>query len=155
MITFTWIYKKSPRQSDTAGNIEKENLAGSFKGLSYYFIYVVNILTNHGILQTLFITTTSISNSMNKFILLAIGDYSPFSRHSFRILAGGLLLASLVLVNSYSSIVMSSLTVPIRNPAVNSLEDLVDNEDVSLIIQKDVILGTLILVLTNDYKAND
>ena len=84
-----------------------------------------------------------------------VGDYSPYVKHSFRMLTGGLLLASLVLVNLYSSIVMSSLTVPIRNPAVNSLEDLVDNKDVSLIIQKDVILGTLILVLTNDYKAND
>lgn len=75
-----------------------------------------------------------------------IGDYTPYSQLSFRILAGGLLLASLVLVNSYSSIVMSSLTVPIRNPAVNSLQDLVDNKDVSLIIQKDVIIGTIILV---------
>ena len=84
------------------------------------------------------------------FLFKNLGDYSPYMQQSFRILAAGLLLASLVLVNSYSSIVMSSLTVPIKNPPVNSLEDLVERKDVSLIINKNLAIGISILVKIGD-----
>lgn len=59
---------------------------------------------------------------------------------------GCLLLATLVLVNSYSSIVVSSLTLPTLTPAVNSFEDLVSNDEVFLILTKTVVIGQIILV---------
>ena len=68
------------------------------------------------------------------------------SRHSFRILAGFWLLAGIVLVNSYSGIVISSLTVPKMKPAVESLDDLAVNEDVGLILRLDTPIGQQILV---------
>lgn len=79
-------------------------------------------------------------------LILLTGMYIPYAQHSFRLLVGGLLLAALVLVNSYSSIVVSSLTVPVMTPVINSFEDLASNKRVSLLIRKDIILGQFILV---------
>ena len=72
--------------------------------------------------------------------------YMPHNQHSFRILIGGWLLAAMVLVNSYSSIVVSSLTLPKMKPAVNSFEDLAANNEVSLILREDLVVGQEILV---------
>ena len=63
------------------------------------------------------------------------------SRQSFRILAGFWLLAGIVLVNSYSSIVISSLTIPKMKPAVETLDDLAVNENVGLILRLDTPIG--------------
>ena len=68
------------------------------------------------------------------------------SRQSFRILAGFWLLAGIVLVNSYSSIVISSLTIPKMKPAVETLDDLAVNENVGLILRLDTPIGGQILV---------
>lgn len=74
------------------------------------------------------------------------GAYTPYYYYSFRILVGCWLLGALVLVNSYSSIVVSSLTVPKLQPAVNSFQDLVSNGEVTLISQKSVVITQIILV---------
>ena len=74
------------------------------------------------------------------------GDYLPYYQYSFRILVGFWLLAALVLVNSYSSIVVSSLTVPKMKPAINSFEDLAASKEVSLVLRKDIVISQQILV---------
>lgn len=75
-----------------------------------------------------------------------IGLFSPFTKHSFRILAGCWLLAALVLVNSYSSIVVSSLTLPKMKPAIESFEDLAASEEVTIVLRTDFAISKEILV---------
>ena len=64
----------------------------------------------------------------------------------------------MVLVNSYSSIVISSLTVPKMKPSIDSLEDLAASEDVDVVLRSDVSTGVQILVtvtliiLFHDFK---
>lgn len=72
--------------------------------------------------------------------------YTYYQQYSFRILAAVWLLASLVLVNSYSSTVVSSLTVPLKNPPINSFEELAESNDVALVVNKETIIGKQILV---------
>lgn len=79
-------------------------------------------------------------------ISILIGIYINYAQHSFRILAAVWLLASLVLVNSYSSIVVSSLTISLKTPPVNSFEDLAVNKDVALILHPDFVISKQILV---------
>ena len=72
--------------------------------------------------------------------------YTPFAKHSFRILAGCWLLAAFVLVNSYSSIVVSSLTLPKMKPTIESFEDLAASEEVSILLHTDFAISKEILV---------
>lgn len=77
-----------------------------------------------------------------------IGIYLAVGRlFSFRILVGAWLLVAFVLVNSYSSTVVSYLTLPRRKPAINSLEDLAADESVGIILQTDTLVGQRILVI--------
>ena len=76
------------------------------------------------------------------------GCRERIQRNAFRILAGfWLLIAAMVLVNSYSSIVISSLTVPKMKPSIDSLEDLAASEDVDVVLRSDVSTGEQILVI--------
>ena len=76
------------------------------------------------------------------------GCRERIQRNAFRILAGfWLLIAAMVLVNSYSSIVTSSLTVPKMKPSIDSLEDLAASEDVDVVLRSDVSTGEQILVI--------
>ena len=61
-------------------------------------------------------------------------------------LLGFWLLAAIVLVNSYSSTVVSSLTVPRMMPSITSLEALAASKDVSILTKKDTAIGQQILV---------
>ena len=86
----------------------------------------------------------------NNVILGITGCRERIQRNSFRILAGFWLLAAMVLVNSYSSIVISSLTVPKMKrlkPSIDSLEDLAASEDVDVVLRSDVSTGEQILVI--------
>lgn len=78
--------------------------------------------------------------------VIFVGMYTPFAIHSFRILAGCWLLATSVLVYGYSSTVVAALTVPKMKPAVNTFEDLVESQDVSLLIRGDLVVGQQIMV---------
>ena len=60
-------------------------------------------------------------------------------------LVGFWLLAAIVLVNSYSSTVVSSLTVPRMMPSITSLEALAAN-DVFILTRKDTAIVQQILV---------
>lgn len=161
MSGFSWIYqhdvqnKKWQRNTNQFENTYKSGtsvmekislLEQVINSLSYYGVYIVNILTNHG----KFLEINSNKNSKDDVVFFHNGDqkgiYIPYAQHSFRILAGCWLLAGLVLVNSYSSIVVSSLTVPTMKPAVNSFEDLITNEEVTMILRKDLAISGLILV---------
>ncbi|XP_046635987.1 glutamate receptor ionotropic, delta-2-like isoform X2 [Daphnia pulicaria] len=80
--------------------------------VSYYMIYVFNIMTNQG-------------------------NMIHVSRLSFRILVGSWLLVATVLVYSYSSTVVSHLTIVVTKPHINSLEDLAASKDVELLLLAD------------------
>ena len=60
-------------------------------------------------------------------------------------LIGVWVLVATVLVNSYSSTVISYLTVPKMKPPINTFEDLVANEDVELILLADTMTKKQIL----------
>lgn len=66
------------------------------------------------------------------------------SKASFIIGVGCWLLGASVLVYGYSSIVVSSITLPNQMPAVNTLEDVAAHPDVSLIIRTDTYIGIVI-----------
>lgn len=58
------------------------------------------------------------------------------------------LLIATVLVNSYSSTIISYLTVPRMKPPINTFEDLAASQDVSLVLLADNVIGQHILVYT-------
>lgn len=70
------------------------------------------------------------------FIFIA-GNMIHVSRLSFRILVGSWLLVATVLVYSYSSTVVSHLTIVVTKPHINSLEDLAASKDVGLLLLAD------------------
>jgi hypothetical protein len=70
------------------------------------------------------------------FIFIA-GNMIHVSRLSFRILVGSWLLVATVLVYSYSSTVVSHLTIVVTKPHINSLEDLAASKDVELLLLAD------------------
>lgn len=118
--------------------------------ISYYTVYIANIFTNHGKYNISCISQirvlTKKDDLYNNMVKTLIGMYTPFAQYSFRILSGALLLTSLVLVNSYSSIVVSSLTVSVMEQAINSFEDLAASKSVFLLLRKDIAIGRKILV---------
>lgn len=75
----------------------------------------------------------------------------------FLVGVGSWLLAASVLVYGYSSIVVSSITLPNQMPTVNSLEDVVSHPDVSLIVRTDTYIGSLVntvgFVIYYDYLS--
>jgi hypothetical protein len=52
----------------------------------------------------------------------------------------------MVLVNSYTGIVTSSLTTPKLKPSINSFKDLAESKEVVLVLRSDTALGDQILV---------
>jgi hypothetical protein len=67
-------------------------------------------------------------------------------RFSFRILVGVWLLIATVLVNSYSSTVISYLTVPKMKPPINTFDDLAISEEVELVLLADNVITMQIMV---------
>ncbi|EFX69521.1 hypothetical protein DAPPUDRAFT_258444 [Daphnia pulex] len=85
--------------------------------------------------------------------LISTDSTEAFDRNSFRILAGFWLLGAMVLVNSYSGIVISSLTVPKMMPPIETLDDLAASKDVEIIVRHDTLIGEQILqAKTGVYK---
>lgn len=68
------------------------------------------------------------------------------NRDSFRIMAAFCLMVSTVLVNSYSGTLTSSLTVTKFKPAINSLEDLANQEKIVLTNNAQSVMTETILV---------
>lgn len=78
----------------------------------------------------------------------------PYSRNSFRILAGTWFLIALVLVNSYAGILITALTVPTMEPVIDTLEDMAarKQDGITLAVNVDSVLGRTILVCNFDVK---
>ncbi|XP_045035563.1 glutamate [NMDA] receptor subunit 1 isoform X3 [Daphnia magna] len=92
--------------------------------LGSHLIYVINIMTNQG-------------------------GSEAFSYFSFRVLAGIWVLCATVLVNSYTGIVISSLTTPKTKPSVDSFEDLAASSDTEIVLRHDTFIGEQILQATS------
>ena len=75
-----------------------------------------------------------------------IGGREVNSRLSFRVLAGVWVLCAMVLVNSYTGIVTSSLTTPKMKPSIDSFEDLVASKETGIVLRSDTAMGVQILV---------
>lgn len=65
---------------------------------------------------------------------------------SFIVFVSFWILGVSVLVYGYISVIMSSLTVPLFDPAVNSFEDLVKSKDVAPLLRIDMYFGIRIMV---------
>ena len=61
-------------------------------------------------------------------------------------MAGFWALVGMVLVNCYSGIIISSLTVPKTKPAVESYQGLAKSEDVDVLLRSDTIFAQQMLV---------
>jgi len=68
------------------------------------------------------------------YSILFSGNTIIISRFSFRILVGVWLLVATVLVYSYSSTVVSHLTIVFMKPHINTLEDLAASKDVEILL---------------------
>ena len=78
--------------------------------------------------------------------MLITGGREAYSRLSFRVLAGVWVLCAMVLVNSYTGIVTSSLTTPKMKPSIASLEELAASKEIGVVLRSDVSTGVQILV---------
>ena len=74
------------------------------------------------------------------------GGREIFERNSFRIVVGFWLLGAMVLVNCYSGIVISSLTVPKMKPSIESFEDVLASKEVDIVIRYETSIGDQIMV---------
>nr|CAH0107515.1 unnamed protein product [Daphnia galeata] len=72
-----------------------------------------------------------------------------YSRLSFRVLAGVWVLCAMVLVNSYTGIVTSSLTTPKMKPSIDSFEDLAASKETGIVLRSDTAMGVQILEATS------
>lgn len=79
-----------------------------------------------------------------------IGGREAFRRGSFRLLTGVWVLCAMVLVNSYTGIVTSSLTTPKMKPSIDTLEELAASKEIGVVLRSDVSTGVQILV--NAYR---
>ncbi|XP_057378523.1 glutamate receptor ionotropic, delta-2-like [Daphnia carinata] len=77
------------------------------------------------------------------------GGRETFGYYSFRVLAGIWVLCATVLVNSYTGIVISSLTTPKTKPSIDSFEDLAASSDTQIVLRHDTSIGELILEATS------
>ncbi|EFX85981.1 hypothetical protein DAPPUDRAFT_98390 [Daphnia pulex] len=131
MTVFTWLYSRRRRPVntvDTTGNTELKNVLSVQRSIlpfiGSHMIYVINTMTNQG--------------------------GREFSSHtSFRVLAGAWVLCAMVLVNSYTGIVTSSLTTPKLKPPMNTLEELAASNEVKIVIRSDTSTGVQILQATS------
>ncbi|XP_046454085.1 ionotropic receptor 93a-like isoform X2 [Daphnia pulex] len=126
MTLFTWFYNRQRWNNlGSATAIQKS----VFNYFSSHMIYVINIMTNQGCQEA-------------------------FSRTSFRLLTGVWVLCAMVLVNSYTGIVTSSLTTPKMKPSIGSLEELAASRDIGVLIRHDTSIGEQILKATSGvYKV--
>ncbi|XP_046657326.1 glutamate receptor ionotropic, kainate glr-3-like isoform X4 [Daphnia pulicaria] len=144
MTLFTWFYNRQRWNNLGSATVETElnnepnsnrhKRSGSihksvFNNFSSHMIYVINIMTNQGCQEA-------------------------FSRTSFRLLTGVWVLCAMVLVNSYTGIVTSSLTTPKMKPSIGSLEELAASKDIGVLIRHDTSIGEQILKATSGvYKV--
>lgn len=145
-------YEKFANQSTRHGtdSMLKANEPESFSSLLGSFtMYIIDVLTNHGISNDTF--------EFNRYLLRfsgTAGDYHLKYTYiaSFTIFLAFWLLGISVLIFSYTSIVVSSLTSPRMKPSINSYEDLANSQEVALILRTDLVPMKRILVCFTDYR---
>ena len=91
-------------------------------------------------------THTLNSMVLNMDSCLVIGCREGNSRHSFRLVAGVWVLVGMVMVNSFSGTLISSLTVPKMKPSIKTFQDLAASQDVEIVLRDDTGIGNQILV---------
>lgn len=164
MTLFSRCYKYSPM-----GRTLQYRNKSLFDEIGFQTIYLMNILTNQGetreckCFQDTF-SAGCVSSLICMYCIPAhfcyswtisslimqtcwfLGGREAYERNSFRILAGFWVLGAMILVNSYSGTVISSLTLPISLPPIRTLEDLVESREVSLIGRSDLYIYQKIMV---------
>ncbi|XP_046454942.1 glutamate receptor 3-like [Daphnia pulex] len=132
MTVFTWIYNYRftnttngrKMESNMKSDHDESHSKSIFTFIGSHMIYVINTMTNQG-----------------------GSEFS--SRTSFRVLAGAWVLCAMVLVNSYTGIVTSSLTTPKMKPPINTMEDLAASQEVNIVLRSDTSTGIQILQATS------
>jgi len=79
---------------------------------------------------------------MRTNVIINKGDWSRWKQLSFRILLGSWCVAAFVLVNAYSTTLISNLTAPKLTPVARSYEDVASPnppKNVKLIVEKNEI----------------
>ena len=76
------------------------------------------------------------------------GVRSPFKRSTLRIAGGVWLLLMTVLIYSYSSLLISSMTAPQTTPPMETLEDVANSKGFVLYLNPDSELGKTIMVIS-------
>ncbi len=83
------------------------------------------------------------------------GNKTQPQQLSFRILVATWCIMALVLVNAYSSTLISYLSVPKLQPIVNSLEELAAQNSLRLIVPAKTIMANRILVSCSNFLKTD
>lgn len=81
-------------------------------------------------------------------------DYLPLNSIKMRIVMTSWILAIVVLVNSYSSQLVSFLTVPVYEKTVETFDDLVKRPDLPLTIPANSVFLQRIMVNENAWLMN-
>lgn len=131
MSCLTWYNEKF---SDAPRRESFSSLLGS------YGMYAIDVLTNHGNIKILLV-------NIKYELFYSQGNYVRRTYvNSLTLLVAFWLLGISVLIFSYSSIVVSSLTAPRLKPSINSYEDLAASKEVTLIIRTDLVPTKRVLV---------
>ena len=67
-------------------------------------------------------------------------------RSSYKILTGIWLLSMVVLINGYSGVLTSYLTIPKLNPIANTLQEVADSKELRVTVEKNVSISQSFLV---------
>jgi ionotropic glutamate receptor len=71
------------------------------------------------------------------------------TRTSFKLLTGIWLLSMVVLVNAYSGVLTSLLTVPKLKPIARTLKDVADNKELKVTVEKNGVFDVKLLVVSS------
>lgn len=112
--------------------------------------YVIRITTNQGKI----FSPIKLYNFQSKYKLcininlVTKGNNGSHTRDrsSYKILAGLWLLSMIVLINGYSGVLTSFLTIPKLNPIANTLQDVAESNELRVTIEKNVLLSKFLLV---------
>ncbi len=67
-------------------------------------------------------------------------------RSSYRILTAIWLLSMVVLINGYSGVLTSYLTIPKLNPIVNTIKEVAERKELRVTVEKNVPISKLFMV---------
>lgn len=121
------------------------NSTNFMNAFNHHTIYVITVITGQG-------TCTDLSVLLRKYFLFSFSiprkgnSISPKVKFPLRLIAGVWCLTMVVLVNAYSSTLMSYLTVPKLTPIVNTLTELAASRDSQLTIDFESDMSRMFMV---------